>query len=781
MAIKRKKQRKSVTAKSAPQQDAPNGLVPSRLPGLRNLGNTCWLNSVMQCLTHCHPLVSSIARSDHRKECLATDSVLSAVEEHIQSACTSTEPFMSPDKIVDILPLLSSTLLRGRQEDAHEFLRNLVSGMQNSMVEQHRRRGKSKGTDSDDESHNSDFSTRKRAIHSNKFSSSKRKSSRLRSTREEEDEVEDVTTDSDKSSETGEDDDATAQVQQSYPFSLFKGSILNEIRCTKCQSLSSKEDPIEDLELEISRSSSLGNALTEFCTEEELSGENAYHCEKCKGKVTAKKAILLHRVPRVLTVSLKRFAVSSPYQSMGRSSSRVASKQEKAEAGAEAEAEVEGVPKAGFWGGLFGAARTTGGTRQEGGDNTSKFDTSRGDGGVPGMVIRQRRGRSGPQKVQHYVHYPEYLDLTGFCTPSSSSSCTSSRSKGAAGKAMERERNKREGLGLGVSGRYMRLFAVVVHLGSTISAGHYISYVRSMSSQCQGQGQGQGGKGGGSSPAPAGGVTWHRMDDSHATVVSTEEALSQCAYILFYERCGDKEARDWQRRVGEGEPGGRDLADINIQYSELMLASQGTEKEKKKGVRGKREEEEADDDDEDEEVEGDLQSRRMVRRKVSRESSPGGIIGLVSSILSPFKPPSPPLTRSKVTTNAIESRSRGKAKVRVNVGSKPGADRGSTSRRSDVLNSPSGIISAPLSSKSRSGKVQRQSSPKGRTSRRSDSVVDSMVSPSSREEAASREAKPRVTRSSCEELEQAEAESGSRGVMHSVTKFVTDFLFENDD
>ena len=131
--------------------------------------------------------------------------------------------------------------------------------------------------------------------------------------------------------------------------------------------------------------------------------------------------------------------------------------------------------------------------------------------------------------MQHYVHYPEYLDLTGLCSPS-----------GCSGK-VGKDRNKvdRKWLGPGVSGRYMRLFAVVVHLGSTMSSGHYISYVRSMPSNGLGN----------VNAASSGVHAWHRMDDSHATVVSTEEALSQCAYILFYERCMDKEAKEWLKRV----------------------------------------------------------------------------------------------------------------------------------------------------------------------------------------------------------------------------------------
>lgn len=44
-------------------------LVPSQGAALFNLGNTCFLNAVLQCLTHTVPLVQKIRRMDHPCSC----------------------------------------------------------------------------------------------------------------------------------------------------------------------------------------------------------------------------------------------------------------------------------------------------------------------------------------------------------------------------------------------------------------------------------------------------------------------------------------------------------------------------------------------------------------------------------------------------------------------------------------------------------------------------------------------------------------------------------------
>lgn len=37
--------------------------------GLANLGNTCFLNSALQCLTYTAPLANYLIHMDHRKHC----------------------------------------------------------------------------------------------------------------------------------------------------------------------------------------------------------------------------------------------------------------------------------------------------------------------------------------------------------------------------------------------------------------------------------------------------------------------------------------------------------------------------------------------------------------------------------------------------------------------------------------------------------------------------------------------------------------------------------------
>ena len=335
-------------------------------PGYENLGNTCFLNAVMQALSNSELLVAAVDRSQHCEYCTALPEdtcVLCKVESHIKQVAVSTTRTIAPRGIVDSLPFISTTLLHGQMEDAHEFLRNLVSGMQMSLA---------------------------RDLHDN--------------------------------------------VDEGYPFSLFRGSLHSQVFCTRCAQVTVKADPIEDLELEVSRCSTLETALDDFCQVEVLSGANAFSCETCGQLTTAHRRMQVHRVPAILSIQLKRFAVTN-------------------------------------------------------------------------------NGQGRPSKITHFVEYPQVLQLSPERHLTSDSSTSTSSNKSSSSSSSSSSTSSTSSSSRGANTTSMELFAVVVHLGSAIGNGHYIAYLH-----CPDD-------------------SWYRVDDTHVSKVSAYEALSQSAYLLFYQRC----------------------------------------------------------------------------------------------------------------------------------------------------------------------------------------------------------------------------------------------------
>ncbi|CAI0427503.1 unnamed protein product [Linum tenue] len=97
--------------------------------GLRNIGNTCFLNSVLQCLTYTEPLAAYLQSGKHNSSCrIAGFCALCAIQKHVNRALRSTGISFVPD-LVSNMRCVSRTLKVSKQEDAHEYLVNLLESM----------------------------------------------------------------------------------------------------------------------------------------------------------------------------------------------------------------------------------------------------------------------------------------------------------------------------------------------------------------------------------------------------------------------------------------------------------------------------------------------------------------------------------------------------------------------------------------------------------------------------------------------------------------------------
>lgn len=216
-------------------------------PGLHNLGNTCFLNSVLQCLVYTAPLSEYMLSREHSSSCRAGENcMLCRFETHVVRVLSKREGGsspVSPKAIVGRLKLVAKRMRIGRQEDAHEFLRLLVESFQRSLLH-------------------------------------------------------------------GIDPRIDRRIQETtLAHQVFGGYLQSQVKCGRCSYESNTFDAFLDIQTEIhSGSSTLTKALRSYIRPEILSKDNRYRCEKCSKLVDAAKQLTVYQLPRILTLQLKRFS-----------------------------------------------------------------------------------------------------------------------------------------------------------------------------------------------------------------------------------------------------------------------------------------------------------------------------------------------------------------------------------------------------------------------------------------------------------------------------------------
>jgi ubiquitin carboxyl-terminal hydrolase 36/42 len=112
--------------------------APPVTQGLHNLGNTCYLNSVVQVLLNTPAFINQSesvkGSSGGHHTCLPTGpSKICYTCETLRLCSQSRRKTASPNHIVDNLKFLNKRFSRGRQQDSHEFFLLLLNRLDDKM------------------------------------------------------------------------------------------------------------------------------------------------------------------------------------------------------------------------------------------------------------------------------------------------------------------------------------------------------------------------------------------------------------------------------------------------------------------------------------------------------------------------------------------------------------------------------------------------------------------------------------------------------------------------
>lgn len=224
-------------------------------PGLHNYGNTCYLNSTLQCLLYT-PVLSQLFL-DERAESAALahmnnqrqpsiSTIYKKLVEDVWKPINRGNPSnISPRMMVQNIRRVGKQFRNHRQEDAHEYLVQLLDCMHEEVIQAHR-------------------------LNSNK------ENIRLKET--------------------------------TFISRIFGGYLCNSLTCPQCSYSSRTYNYYQQLSLDIfSGIGSVKAAIHAFTKPEILSRGNEWHCDRCNQRVRATKQMVISSLSPVLILHLKRF------------------------------------------------------------------------------------------------------------------------------------------------------------------------------------------------------------------------------------------------------------------------------------------------------------------------------------------------------------------------------------------------------------------------------------------------------------------------------------------
>lgn len=217
---------------------------------MSNLGNTCFLNSVMQCLTHTKPLLLYCASREHIDNCKKRESCfLCHYSKFVDSVLKNQRT--TPELIVNNLRTIWTRYRKFQQEDAHEFLILILESFINSCFQVAK--------------------PVREYVNKNQFKTPILKIF------------------------GGKSRSQVHCLGCGYKSNTYEDLITLSLDIPIAMRNFNRGPPTFE------------SCLNQFCSSETLSGANKYMCSGCKKKCDAKKRFSIEQSPRILIVHFKRF------------------------------------------------------------------------------------------------------------------------------------------------------------------------------------------------------------------------------------------------------------------------------------------------------------------------------------------------------------------------------------------------------------------------------------------------------------------------------------------